>query len=80
MDLSKMSSEELEAHYQELDGQRAAIQAEARLVRAEIDQRVAAAEAARKLASMSDREKAALIQMLEAQGIESAEGFGSPGA
>lgn len=77
--LKNMTAEELESRYQEIEGERAALQVEAREVRAEIDRRAAEAEAVRKLATMSDPEKAALMQMLEAQGIQSAEAFGTPG-
>lgn len=76
MKLDKMTLGELEKLSNDLDEQRLAVRDQMREVRREIDKRLVAESAEKLLSRMSDAEKAALVQMIAAQGIESGEAIG----
>jgi len=73
MNYEQMTVEQLEAELQRISGERAALKEKAVAVHAVLDRRNAEAAARRKLAEMSDVEKAALAQIVAAEGIESGE-------
>lgn len=66
-----MTVEELEAEIAEINAERAALKDVAVAVHGFLDAKNAQASALRKLATLSDAEKALLVQMIEAQGAES---------
>ena len=76
MKLDKMTLGELEGLSNDLDGQRMVVRDQMREVRREIDKRLAAESAEKLLERMSDAEKMALVQMIQAQGVGSAESIG----
>lgn len=76
----KMSVEQLEAVLTELEGQHVQIKAEKRAAGGVLGRKMIEAEAARKVAAMSDAERQALAQAIGAQAIASEEGVGVPGA
>ena len=76
MKLDKMTLGELEGLSNDLDGQRMVVRDQMREVRREIDKRLAAESAEKLLERMSDAEKMALVQMIHAQGVGSAESIG----
>lgn len=67
----KKTLDELEAKYQALDAKRAEAAEESRAVRREIDALLAEESAAKMMERMSDAERMALLQMLEAEGVAS---------
>ncbi len=73
MNYEQMSVEQLEAELQRISGERAELKAQALSAHAVLDRRNAEAAARRRLATMSDVEKAALAQIVAAEGIESGE-------
>ena len=75
-----MSIEELEVEQQLLDQERKGLKAEMMKIVAILDRRQVEAEAQRKYEGMSAAEKAALHQMIAANGVESGEDVGKPGA
>lgn len=73
MNFEQMTVEQLTAELQRLNEQRAALREQAMAAHAVLDRKQAVATARRKLAEMSDVEKAALAQLVQAEGIESGE-------
>lgn len=73
MNYEQMTVEQLTAELQRLNEQRAALREQAMGVHAVLDRKQAVETARRKLAEMSDVEKAALAQLVQAEGIESGE-------
>lgn len=73
MNYEQMTVEQLTAELQRLNEQRAALREQAIAVHAVLDRKQAVETARRKLAEMSDVEKAALAQLVQAEGIESGE-------
>jgi hypothetical protein len=73
-------SEKLDAQLTKLEKQHEAIKAVKREISSRLSMLHAQAEAERKLAAMSDTEKAALAQLLGAEGIAPGSGVGTPGA
>ena len=73
MNYEQMSVEQLTAELQRINEERAALKAVAGAVHAVLDRKQAVETARRKLAAMSDVEKAALAQVVAAEGIESGE-------
>ncbi len=68
--------EELEAAISAITLEQSRLKQQKLALHAVLDRKMQAAEAARKLATMSDSEKAALRQVLEAEAIATAEEFG----
>jgi len=73
----EMTTEQLEAEQTDLHGAAKQLKARRRAVAAELDQRRVKEEALRKLAAMSDPERAALAQLLGPRGIASGEAHGT---
>jgi ribosomal protein L29 len=71
--LKNMTVEELETHLQGLDEQKQDIRRQQLEAHAELDRLNAEADAERKLANMSEPERAAILQALKAEGVESTE-------
>jgi len=71
--LEKMSIEELEFYIQDLMAQRAEVVAMQREAQGVLDRKRAERDAREKVGRMSDAEKAALLQVVRAEGIESGE-------
>jgi hypothetical protein len=78
-DYKNMSIEDLEKLNQDLMNQREAIKEEQRKIAAVLDEKCALRDAQRKAETMSDPEKAALLQILKPEGIRSEEKVGEPG-
>ena len=78
--LEELSLDELVVLQQDFNHQRAALKEKALAVQHVIDRKTAEQEVARKLATMSDDEKRALVHAITAQGIKSEEAVGKPGA
>jgi len=76
MDYEEMTVEELEEENLRLMGEKDKIRAEQLKIKAVLDKKVALRDAERKLATLSDSEKRALLQVIHTQGIPSAEEFG----
>lgn len=66
-----MTVEELEAAIAEINAQRAVLKAQAVAVHAVLDAKNVLASTAKKLATMSDAEKSALVQMINAEAVQS---------
>lgn len=79
-DLSKMTVSELEARVAKLDEDRAVVRAEMLATQQELGRRVIAQSATDKLARLSNEERRALLQMIEAEGVAGLEAFGELGA
>lgn len=79
-DLSNLSIAELEAMLTDLHTERKALAARKREVARVLDAKLIEQAAHEKLAAMSDTERAALRQALDAEGIASDEAFGTPGS
>ncbi|MEW6211544.1 MAG: hypothetical protein AB1631_24470 [Acidobacteriota bacterium] len=75
-----MSIEELEDEIHSLGDRRAAIAELQRAAHRVLNEKLCAQAVARKLESMSDAEKAALWQQLNAESIQSQEEVGTPGS
>ena len=73
MNYEQMTVEQLEAELQRISGERAALKEQAVAAHTVLDRRQAVEAARRKLAEMSDVEKAALAQIVAAEGIEGGE-------
>ena len=73
MSYELMTVEQLTAELQRINEERAALREQAMAVHAVLDRKQAVETARRKLAEMSDVEKAALAQIVAAEGIESGE-------
>ena len=78
-DIDAMSLEELEALNQELMAEKESIRERQREVAAAMDARQAEADASRLMESMSEPQKAALAQVVKAEGIKPASKVGTPG-
>lgn len=78
-DLEEMTVEELEQHIQQLDERKQEIRQAQRTAHEVLDRKNAAVVAQAKLETMSDPEKQALVQAIQAEGIPSQEAVGSPG-
>lgn len=78
MNYEDMSLEQLEKENQKLMAQKDAIRENQKVITALMDEKSSMAEAQRKVATMSNAEKAALVQVLQPQGIASEETFGTP--
>lgn len=78
-DLAKMSIEDLEERAQALDEEYAAIRDEKQLVQEILSEKVIEQQALARLETMSDAEKAVLVQHIKAEGIKSEEKVGTPG-
>lgn len=76
----QMSTDELVAENLRLSEQKEEIRARQLVINEEISKRATYESAARKLETMNDPEKEALVQMIKAEGIPSAEKVGEPGA
>lgn len=76
----EMTIPELEKVIQGMAAQVLEIKAEQRKAHAVLDEKVIRADLVRKLANLTDPEKAALVQMIQAEGVEGQEGVGIPGA
>jgi hypothetical protein len=76
----EMTPDELTTYISELTVRRKELGAEISRVHLILQDRLSRDRAARKLAAMTDPEKAALAQELQAQGITSSETFGDLGA
>ncbi len=74
-----MSVEALEAEIHSLGEQRDAIAQEQRAAHRVLNRKLTEQSASKKIASLSDAEKAALLQQLKAQSIQSDESVGTPG-
>lgn len=79
-DLESKSIEELEAIIQDITDRRIELRDEARDVQAVMNRKAAAAEAERLAANLSDDQKAALAQVIKAEGIKPTSAVGTPGA
>lgn len=79
IDLEVMTVEELEQHIQKLDVVKQTVRDQQREAHAVLDRKNAELAAAAKLENLSDPEKAALLQVLQHDGIETAEEVGVPG-
>ncbi len=79
-DYESMSVEALDAENQRLQGQREGIREELRRLVAVRDRKAVLEAAERQVAAMGDPQKAALAQVIQAQGIASGEAVGEPGA
>ncbi len=79
MNYESKGVEELQAELARIAEARAALRTEALAVHAALDRAQARQAAAATMAGLSDVEKAALAQMILAQGIESGEAVGVPG-
>lgn len=77
--MEELSLDELVAHQQDINAQRSTLKEKALVVQRVIDRKMAEQEVARKLASMSDDEKRALVHAISTQGIKSEEAVGKPG-
>lgn len=75
-DYEAMSIEELEAAISELTLQQRELKVEKLALQAVLSRKQDEAEAARKASAMSPGEKAALLQLLQADGITTSEEFG----
>lgn len=73
MNLEQMTVAELEAELARLTAERAALRERGLAVHAVLDRKQATERAQRTLAGLSDVERAALAQVVQAQGIESGE-------
>ena len=71
-----MTTEQLEAEQTRLHGEAKQLKGRRRAVAVELDRRRVKEEALRKLAAMSDPERAALAQLLGPKGIASGEAHG----
>lgn len=78
-DLNAMTLDELEQHQQAINAERATLKAQAQAVQAVIDRKQGEATLKRRLETMSDAEKAALVQMVHTGGIETNGAVGTPG-
>lgn len=74
--MDNLTIEELESKLAEIEARRDELKTQARAIVRVLDAKRAAAAAAAKLAAMSDVERAALAQLVQAQGIASGESFG----
>ena len=79
-DYESMSVEALDAENQRLQGQRDTVREELRRLVAVRDRKAVLEAAERQVAAMGEPEVAALAQVIQAQGIESGEAVGEPGA
>lgn len=79
-DYSTMSAAELNERLHEITEQRHALREEALAVHAAMDKQILAEDAERRVAALSDSEKAALRQALGPEGVETEEAVGVPGA
>ena len=70
-----MSNDELEALINELRAQQRELKSRKMAIQEEIDRR----KAQEKVAGLTDREKSALLQTLQAEGVPSGEAVGIPG-
>jgi hypothetical protein len=68
--------DELEAAISAITLEQSQLKQQKLALHAVLDRKMQAAEAARKLATMSDGEKAVLLQVLQAEGITPSEEFG----
>jgi len=73
MSYEAMTVEQLEAELQRISEERAALKTRAVAAHAVLDRRNGEAAARRRLATMSDVERAALAQIVATEGIESGE-------
>lgn len=71
MNYDTMTVEELEATIAEINAKRAVLKAQAVAVHTVLDAKNVQTSAARKLATLSDAEKAALVQMINTQAVAS---------
>ncbi len=78
--LEKMTPKQLEAHRLGIQDDISKMRAYGKLVARVIDGKADEVNAASKLASMLDSEKVAMAQAIQAEGIESDESVGIPGA
>lgn len=78
-DLERLSIEELEQELGEINSQRDELAVVARQVSAVLNRKVGEREVRRKLEKMSEGERAALAQIIRAEGIESGEAVGQIG-
>lgn len=78
-ELAALSMEELEARAQELDEQYAEIRDEKRAVQDALGQKVIEEQALARLETMSDPERAVLLQHLQTEGIKPKSKVGTPG-
>ena len=74
--IENMSADEIEAEINKLTAQKAELRAKQRLLQAALSKQLAQEAAAQLAKNLSDAQKAALAQVLNSQGIESAEEFG----
>ena len=74
------SIEELEALEAEVALQRQQLGEQHKVVRAALDRKYAVVAAREKLMALPEAERAALVQLIAAEGIPSAEAHGTPGA
>ncbi len=77
--LTEMNLEELEHAQQTINQERQHLKAQAVAIQHELDRRAVRARAQDALANMSDAEKAVLHQVLNTEGIPSAQVVGTPG-
>jgi len=70
------SIEELEAAIAAITLEQSRLKQQKLAIHSVLDRKMQTAEATRKLAAMSDSEKAALLQVMQAEGIPTAEEFG----
>jgi len=78
--MNQMSDEQLAARVAELNAQRDALKQEILKLVNEQNARAAQKSAQAKVAAMSDTERAAMAQLLGAQGVASGSAVGTPGA
>lgn len=78
MNYEQMTVEELEALIAKINADRAALKEQAMAVHSVLDNKNITAAAAKKLATMSDAEKVALMQMIQANAVGSNGAIGSP--
>lgn len=76
----EMTDDELEALNQELMRQKAVIRLEQHKIHAVLTKRRAEQDARRQVARMSPAQRAAAAQIIQAEGIDSSEAIGEPGA
>lgn len=79
MKIEDLSIEQLQETLDQTNAQRDELTAYARQVAAVLNQKQALQSAQDKVAGMSDAEKSALTQVLQASGIASGEAVGTPG-
>jgi len=75
-----MSIEQLEKENNKLSARRLEIKSEQMKIVAVLERKRSEKEAAAKVARMTDKEKQAMARVIQAEGIESTEAVGEPGA